>query len=386
MKIHYITLWGENNSGKKLSYSPAGMSKARYVVETLRSLHYDVQIASFSGVIKGVLQFQGVKTEQTNMGVPVRYCASFPFFTMLGGMIQRFFIGIQWFLYVLCSIKQNDAIIIYHERFFYWPLRLAKIFVKRFVILEIEEVYTLASNFPRKEVDKEISRFKVADAYILINDLIADYCGLNNKCPRVICYGKYDLTPIQHKKFDDGKIHILYSGIIDSIKGGAKAALESSSYLPSNYHLHIAGFGQESDVLAFKQLLIDINNSSNCKVTFHGCLNKNELDTLMQNCHIGLCTHDPNKELNKTAFASKILNYISNGLQVVAGRNETLEKSAINDLLFYYESQSSEAIAKAIRSVVISENYIQKGFERLKALDETFRKNIKDCIDTLVID
>lgn len=385
MKIHYITLWGENNRGKKLSYSPAGMSKARYVVETLRSLHYDVQIASFSSVVKGVLQFQGVRTELTDIGVPVRYCASFPFFTMLGGITQRFFIGIQLFLYILYGTKQNDAIIIYHERFFYWPLRLAKFFVKRFVILEIEEVYTIASNFPRKEVDKEISRFKVADAYILINDLIADYCGLNKQCPRVICYGKYNLTPIQHNKFDDGKIHILYSGIIDSIKGGAKAALESANYLSNNYHLHIAGFGQDSDVNALNHQLIEINNSSNCKVTFHGCLNKNDLDTLMQRCHIGLCTHDPTKELNKTAFASKILNYVSNGLQVVAGRNETLEKSAINDLLFYYESQSSESIAEAIRSVDISENNIQKGFERLVSLDETFRKNIKDCIDTLII-
>lgn len=383
MKIHYITLWGENNQGKKLVYSPASVSKARYVIQTLRSLHYDVQIVSFSNIMKGVFQFKGINTEITDIGVPVWSCASFPFFTFVGGIIQRLFISIQLFFYIIFRTKQNDSLVVYHERSFYWPLKFALLLVKRNLILEIEEVYTLVGHLPRKEIDKEISRFEIADAYILINDLIADYCKLNTSRPHIICYGKYDSTVTHYDKFSDGKIHVLYSGIIDEIKGGARAALESASFLSDNYHLHIAGFGQDRDIESFYTQLRNMNNSSDCKVTFHGCLNKSDLDILMQRSHIGLCTHDPTLELNKTAFASKILNYISNGLLVVAGKNETLEESSINDLLVYYDCQSPELIAEAIKRVDISETNVQKGFERLKVLDDSFKMNLRDCINSL---
>lgn len=380
MKIHYITSWGENFRGMNLEYSPAGLSKAKYVVKSIRDNGFDIRVASFTYIKRGVVQLQPVYYGCDEDGNSIRFCASYPHFTVVGGIIQRFFIQIQLFFYLLFHVKENDVVVVYHERYYHFPIKLAKLITKRQIILEIEELYTVAGNFPKRLIDKEISQLSIADGYILINDIISDYCHLDKYRPSVVCYGKYDLNSVQKDSFEDGQIHVLYSGIIDTVKGGVWAALKAFCELPEGYSLHIAGFGNEEDVNALKGELLLLPPLKQEKVQFHGCLNQKQLEQLMHKCHIGLCTHDPTKELNKTSFASKILNYLSNGLLVVAGRNKTLERSAINDLLYYYDRQTPQAIASTILSVKANSDIVEKSINRLSQLDREFKIKLKGCI------
>ena len=383
MKIHYITSWGENSRGIKLEYSPAGLSKAKYVVKSIRDSGFDIRVASFAYIKREVVQLQPVYYDCDEEGNSIRFCASYPHFTAVGGIIQRLFIQIQLFFYLLFHVKGKDVVIVYHERYFYPPIKLAKMITKHHIILEVEELYTVASDFPRGKIDKEISQLTIADGYILINDIISDYCHLDKNKPSVVCYGKYNLNAVHKDSFEYGLIHVLYSGIIDTIKGGAEAALKAYCELPEGYFLHIAGFGNKEDVRSLKKELLALPQPKQEKVQFHGCLNQKQLEQLMHRCHIGLCTHDPTRELNKTAFASKILNYLSNGLFVVAGRNKTLEQSMINDLLYYYDTQTPQAIASAILSVNTDSDITERSYIRLSQLDKDFKIKLKECINKL---
>ena len=49
MKIHYITQWGENTIGRTLTYSPAAITKMKFLVGSIMEDYVDkVCISSFS--------------------------------------------------------------------------------------------------------------------------------------------------------------------------------------------------------------------------------------------------------------------------------------------------------------------------------------------------
>ena len=153
------------------------------------------------------------------------------------------------------------------------------------------------------------------------------------------------------------------------------AAVETTEYLDNNYHIHVTGFGNQSQQNLLKEGIERLSSDARARLTFHGFISREELTSLMQQCHIGLCTQDPTKELNLTSFPSKILNYLSNGLIVLSGRNRAIEESAVGDIISYYESQTPQEIARAIRR--ISDKDSPEGVDRLRLLDEQFSSDLK---------
>ena len=99
----------------------------------------------------------------------------------------------------------------------------------------------------------------------------------------------------------------------------------------------------------------------------------------LQKCDIGLSTQTPNAEYNDTSFPSKVLSYMANGLRVVSIRIKALEKSKISDLLYYYENDSPKEIAKAIKSIDLSQPYNSRN--KIQDLDENFIKDIKELLE-----
>lgn len=62
--------------------------------------------------------------------------------------------------------------------------------------------------------------------------------------PYIVINGTYKTEVDKSVSFNDSKIHCIYAGTFDEIKGGAAAAV-AAEFLPSNYHIHILGFGTE---------------------------------------------------------------------------------------------------------------------------------------------
>jgi hypothetical protein len=63
---------------------------------------------------------------------------------------------------------------------------------------------------------------------------------------------------------------------------------------------------------------------------------------------------------------------------VVSVRIEALKKSKLNDLLYFYDGDSSETIANAIKSVDFNEP--NDGRARLNELNELFVDSIKNLL------
>lgn len=377
--IHYFTTWGENNLGRKLSYSPAGLNKAKYVVGKLSTIDF-VRVASFAS---GGLSYNGVYLPKTDNSekYAIRYCATFGSRFLLFRMIERYLNLLQMFIYILFSTKRDDILFFYNERYFIAPIKVAHKYLRRKVVIEVEDINTIAANYKQKYVQKEIDGQKHADAYVLVNSVLPEYLPFVTAKPHCFIYGAYNpLTP-SNEKYSDGKIHILYSGTFNKTKGGAVAAIQMAPLLSDNYVLHITGFGSEKEVEEIQQSLDLLDKVSRARVEYRGFISLSELDILMQRCHVGLCTQDPTTQLNQTSFPSKILNYMSHGLVVLSGRNKVIEMSAVGDLVYYYDKQTPADMTMAVMSI---RNYDGvRCMERIHELNQQVSKDLSSIINTI---
>ena len=130
--------------------------------------------------------------------------------------------------------------------------------IKKFnIVLEVEEIYTDVGKYSKLNEKKENLIFEVADKYIFSTITLNERVNKNNK-PYVVCNGIYKLEERLVERFSDGKIHIVYSGVIDTLKKGAFNAANTALYLDDRYHIHIIGFGNEVDIEKLKNLIVII--------------------------------------------------------------------------------------------------------------------------------
>ena len=84
-------------------------------------------------------------------------------------------------------------------------------------------------------------------------------------------------------------------------------------------------------------------------VLYEGYIGEDELNKTLLNYDIGLATQNPYLPFNNSSFPSKIVNYLSCGLNVVSSKSESVIESPFNDTLYYYdEDDTGENCAKAI--------------------------------------
>ena len=68
-------------------------------------------------------------------------------------------------------------------------------------------------------------------------------------------------------------------------------------------------------------------------------------------------------------------------MRVVSVRIKALEKSSIGDLLYFYDEQTPEAIAAAVRNIDFSQPYDSR--KRIKELDKEFTEKIGEMLNDL---
>lgn len=103
-----------------------------------------------------------------------------------------------------------------------------------------------------------------------------------------------------------------------------------------------------------------------------------EFTSFIQSCDIGFSTQSPDAAFNSTSFPSKILTYMVNGLRVVSIRIPAVEKSAVGKFMYYYDKQTPEDIAKAIKSIDFSEEYDSR--KAIGMLDKDFICDLKKML------
>lgn len=374
-KIFYLGYYDTpDNKAENRNIVLAATNKMTYIIEAIEKTGYSVEVIS-SSATKNKHGYGG-KVVPIGKNSSLRLFKTLPWGNKFRRVLSILYTRRQYRKYILNNLSKDDTLIAYHSVPYAEFLVKAKKKIGFRLVLEVEEIYSDV-NKSERDRKKEYQLFKVADAYIFPTKMLDDKLNTNSK-PSVIIHGTYKVEQRIAEKFNDGKIHVVYAGTFDPRKGGAIASVGAAEFLDENYHLHILGFGSNRDKQSLLSEIEVINKNSKCKVTFDGLLSGEDYIRFIQSCHIGLSTQNPTGIYNDTSFPSKILSYMANGLRVVSIRIPVVETSAIGEYINYYDEQTPEKIAEAIKKVYIDESYNSRAV--ISRLDENFVSDLKDFL------
>ena len=370
-KIFYLGYYNLPDSGT--NFVLAAVNKMNYICEALENNGYNTEIVSASGAVeKKFCKSKKVKlTDKTTL----KLFSSLPRLNRIVSVIDRVILKINLFLYMIKNTNKYSTVMVYHSLGYMSLVKRLKKLKGFKLIIEAEEIYgDVIGN--EKTSQKEYEFFKIADGFIFPTELLSEKVNTEKK-PEVIIYGTYHIEKEMPKIFSDGKIHCVYAGTLDPRKGGA-AAVEAALFLNGDYHIHILGFGNEKEKAEMLNIIDDISKKTEAKITYDGLLSGDEFTSFIQSCDIGFSTQSPDAAFNSTSFPSKILTYMVNGLRVVSIRIPAIEKSAVGKFMYYYDEQTPENIAKAIKSIDFSEEYDSR--KAIGMLDKAFICDLKKML------
>lgn len=355
----------------------ATTNKMDYICKSLVAIGENVEIVSAS-MTSSKGNFKG-RVEQIDDGITLKLFSAYKWGNVFQKVWAMILSKLVLFFYLLFHVKRGETLLVYHALGYMSTLRWAKFFKRFKILLEVEEIYgDVTGN--KKTVKRELSFFKKADAYIFPTELLNEKINVKNK-PYVIIHGTYNVEKSVGKKWNDGRIHCVYAGTFDPRKGGVSAAVSAGKFLDEKYHIHIIGFGSTKDKELLLKSIDEVNQNSKCTVSYDGLLSGEEYIKFLQSCDIGLSTQNPAAQFNDTSFPSKVLSYMANDLRVVSIKIKVLETSAVNDMLYYYEEHTPQAIAAAIQLIDVALPYSAK--KRIETLDDLFKKDVKAIIKEL---
>lgn len=346
--IKYLGYFDFQDSKVPRNYPLACTNKMESIAEALIEAGYKVEIVSSAVGVNDKFFVASGETIKKSDSLSAR------FFPTIGGTnkifraVRRLISDFCLLKFLLLDLKKGEPLIVYHSFGYRNLLILAKRIRKFKLILELEEVYQDVLPLSEKAKQWELETFKMADAYIFPTELLNKAINKENK-PYTIILGTYHVEPEIATPDDDGKIHVVYAGTFDPRKGGAAAAA-AAAHLPDNYVFNICGFGSPDETNSVIKAVDDINLKYPGKAKFHGTLKGKDYISLLQKCHIGLSTQNPEASFNATSFPSKILSYMANGLEVVTVDIPAVRDSNIGSHLHYYQKQNPKDMADAICS------------------------------------
>lgn len=347
----------------------AATNKMTYIISVLDKLGYNTKVVSVSATKN--------KQEYPERHIKLGANSELLLFRTLPSgntwkrLISRSYMRFQLFRYLISVPEKDDKVMVYHSVAYADIVRWAKK-IRRFkLILEVEEIYADV-NGKEKDRKKEYKLFKKADAFVFPTELLNEKVN-TEEIPYSIIHGTYQVEPDRKCKFNDGKIHCVYAGTFEPRKGGGIAAAAAGK-LDANYHIHILGFGNEKDKKRMIDKIEELSKRCECKITYDGLLSGEEYIRFIQSCDVGLSTQNPDAEFNNTSFPSKILSYMANGLRVVSIRIPAIEGSAVGKYISYYNEQTPEKIADAIKAIDFSQEYDSRKI--ILDLDKSFQSEI----------
>lgn len=374
--IKYIGYFDFQDSAVKRNYVLSAANKMEYIAQALCEAGHEVRIISHSAVTEPNFRFFAGETVRKSPTLSVKCFGSFGGTSPVVQLLKKLWHSVALFFYLIFHTERDEPVIVYHSLGYYNIILWAKYFRRFRMILELEEIYQDVSQCSFLSRKWELATIKGADGYILSTGLLNDKINTSAK-PSIVIYGTYRVDELLSDKFGDGKIHVVYAGTLDPRKG-AVAAVAAAQYLPPNYHLHILGSGSASEVDRINKEITDVSARSKASVSYEGVLRGETYVRFIQSCHIGLCPQSPDARYNDTSFPSKILSYMSNGLQVVSIDIRAIRSSAIGPYMTYYQDQTPEQIARAIERVHLSDGSDIR--EIIRRLNREFVANVSGVL------
>lgn len=334
------------NSAQRRAYALSATAKMDYVCSALNRAGYEALIISASHTTARKSMRRATLTLRN--GVTLKLFHSLPWGNLLQRLLSRAFSRASLFAYLVFNAHRGEPVLVYHSPALIGPIRWAKKLKGFKIILEVEEIYQDVQPLPRRLQRSEYAIFREADAFVLSTELLDSAVNVGER-PRAIAYGSYGSVVCRRSNRGDGKIHVVYAGTFDPRKGGAAAAA-AAQFLDSGYHVHVLGFGSETDTLELRNVIARVAATSECALTYDGLLTGDAYDEFLSSCDIGLSTQRSDAAFNETSFPSKVLSYMSHGLRVVSVDIPALTKTRLSDHITFYAGNDPESIAEAIRA------------------------------------
>lgn len=344
-KVHYIGWYIAPMDWGTYKCAIPGMMKMRYMADMIQKADCDIQILSLvDKQAKGI--YRGYDTEFE--GKHIHYMAGGGTKGGLTLRLNNIIKHLSFILYILFKTSKHDLIVLYHS--YYYTKLLAKLqrFIKRDIVIEVEEIYGYTAVGDAPWVDDEIAQIKKFKKFTCVNDGIPQVLNLKPE-DYVVVYGCGVFIDRTAARFDDGKIHVVYSGTIENRKQGAPTAVEAARCLSSDYMLHVSGYARDqNDVVAIKKRIAEINEElGEERIRYEGFLSEENLDKLLFSCHIGLSPNVLRPNFANSTFPSKIVNYMCHDLSVVISYATAYDFPISEGWVFYHE-QTPECIAEAV--------------------------------------
>ena len=367
--VHYVSLRSYPEFAKEKRRNPPSAQKVDYVIESLNKLGYKVNYISISESKND--KFYSPKKLKLSDNTDFYLCPNVP-----GKYRESFTFRWLTHIYAPMHIKRGDILLVYHTNGMRNDLlrKLADKYKMTF-IYEVEELYEYAhENVSEALVEEEISFLQCPDKYMFCSEILAETVN-RRKLPYTVLEGYYKYSKKDVEPFNDGKIHCVYGGIIDEVKGGAFRAVQCAKYLPDNYVVHILGFGE---IGKLKDEINKNKDADGATVIYEGLKSGEEYIKFLSKCDIGLSLMTMREDINNTSFPSKLVLYLACGLRVAACKVKILEISQMSKLITFYDTDSPEEIARAIQSIDIGKPYDSR--EIMSELDNRFLKELSDLL------
>lgn len=377
-KIFFVAPYVSDYSGRENTCTPSSITYSKYLIGAFTRLKTKrVIVLSLSGSKDSICYSRKKVEVESHSEI---YFRSLP--SKWGSLALRLNqIGLyaQLLFYLLCHSKTEDTIVIYHDyglSFFYKIIRHA---IRGKLVYLVGEVFNAVYDRGKKSINTECGRLSNADAYIFANDIMPTF--FNNPYKYCICYGDYSYCE-QTKLNDDNRIHILYAGKISTgIINDAFIALDVIQYLPKEYVMHIAGYGEGVDIDILRNKINEINNKYNTiRVSYEGNLSGKDYELLLSKCQIGLCTRTLRNELSNYCFPSKTLVYLTHDILPICPQIDILVSSKVSSKLAFVKGElTPQSIAYTITQYGCTSNkYCNK--DLINSLDLCFVKRLDETL------
>lgn len=369
-KIYYLIHF---DNKKNRNVTPSAITKGKYVASALASCSSEVEIVSLAYPTK---DSQDEVYYQVSENVICHLFKGKYSNNRIIRYIDHKLYDKKIRKYLKQNVKKEDIIVVYHSLANMKLVKYIKKNVTDKIVYEVEEIYGDVINDEKAKI-KELKAFKNASSYIFSNDYLNTIIN-TKQLPYVTCYGTYEIPTLYKESFNDNLIHCLYAGTLAQNKG-ALNAINVAKYLPNNYLIHILGFGSEKDIADIKNAVNAVNNSyGTTKVIYEGLKLNEEYLKFIQKCQIGLCTQNIDAAFNTTSFPSKILSYMSNGLEVVGVNIAAIKNSKVGQYIQFYNVPDEKEIANAILNINL--NNKTNNVDVVKELDKEFKEDLKDML------
>lgn len=348
-------------------------NKMEYVFQTLNKAGIYVEVISPSWTLKKTYfpsRLSNIsKNTSLKVGPTIPYTKN----------VSQIWSLIWYFLYLFFSINKNETIIVYHSLSLIPIIKLLKFFKKIKVILEVEEIYGEVLNKSNRAKEIEIKYIKKMDSRIFVSDLLKEKVGISSD---IVLYGSYT-----SKNFNLNRISksMVYAGSIDQLKGGAFVSVELMKFIEDQrITLNILGTGTDSEISKLKSKIREVNIQKKYEaVKFLGLKTGEEFDEIMNTFEFGLNLQNQGDYMD-TAFPSKIITYLSYGLQIISSNIRSIQISPFSNEIDFVNINDLKKAASQISNIV--ETYSvesSKNTVLINKYDKMFYEDLKKLVFNL---